>query len=521
MQKRRFTLSLRTALIGVNLIVLILPLAGIQLLRLYESSLVRQTESSLIAQGAFVAAFYRSLIIAEGTHDFAAMSVPLPAETKLNREGEWIPRPAVLDLADSVYLPPFPDPEPAQALNPETQRLGALLNPTLKDAQLTTLAGIRVVDTQGTIVASTGEDLGLSIAHGEEVRAALNGIPTSHIRRKKDPVETNQLDGLSRTSRVRIFVSHPIVLHDRLIGAVLLSRTPPSILQALYAKRDLLILSGILLLTLVVLMASLTHRLITRPMSRLVNYAHTITSGESKDTELSPGQLPRLRELAQLQTNIMAMAESLEERARYLQDYARHISHEFKTPLASIRGAIELLQDHRNEMSDEQYQRFMNNAHADTDRLQRLTDRLNELTQAELRPLSPMRQPLLPLVQEASIGLRAAKLDICGSLEGADARVDADTLTSILTILFDNAEHHCATRITASWHDNALYIGNDGEPISNANRSQIFTPFFTTRREQGGTGLGLSIARTLLSRLGAQIELDPNSPQPQFMIRFA
>ena len=41
---------------------MILPLAGIQILRLYESALVRQTESQLLAQGAFVTAVYRQLL---------------------------------------------------------------------------------------------------------------------------------------------------------------------------------------------------------------------------------------------------------------------------------------------------------------------------------------------------------------------------------------------------------------------------------------------------------------------------
>ena len=52
-------LRLRTVLILVNLIVLALPVAGIQVLRIYESALVRQTESELIAQGEDVGKFKR------------------------------------------------------------------------------------------------------------------------------------------------------------------------------------------------------------------------------------------------------------------------------------------------------------------------------------------------------------------------------------------------------------------------------------------------------------------------------
>ena len=45
---------------AVNLVVLCLPLGGIAVLRIYESALVRQTESELIAQAAFIASTYRA-----------------------------------------------------------------------------------------------------------------------------------------------------------------------------------------------------------------------------------------------------------------------------------------------------------------------------------------------------------------------------------------------------------------------------------------------------------------------------
>ena len=102
-------LRLRTVLIGINLVVLLLPLAGIQLMRLYESALVRQTESALIAQAAFIAAFYRSLLLEEAQATWRASSHEIPAIDRTWVEGQWLPYPPVLDLAESSRLPPFPD----------------------------------------------------------------------------------------------------------------------------------------------------------------------------------------------------------------------------------------------------------------------------------------------------------------------------------------------------------------------------------------------------------------------------
>ena len=113
--KRLPRVSLRTVLIGINLAVLLLPVAGIQVMRLYESALVRQTESALIAQAAFIAAFYRSLVVEQ--HDQALETIGREIRTIDGswRDGRWSPRSATLDLATTPVLSPFPDGRPGEA----------------------------------------------------------------------------------------------------------------------------------------------------------------------------------------------------------------------------------------------------------------------------------------------------------------------------------------------------------------------------------------------------------------------
>ena len=60
-----------------------------------------------------------------------------------------------------------------------------------------------------------------------------------------------------------------------------------------------------------------------------------------------------------------------------------------------------------------------------------------------------------------------------------------------------------------------------GRPgISTGNASQVFEPFFTTRRDMGGTGMGLAIVKTLLLAHGGQISLDEVDSGSRFRIRF-
>ena len=500
--------SLRTLLIALNLFVFILPIAGIQILRLYESALVRQTESTLIAQSAFISAFYRSLLQSE-TENWLSRSIPLPPNYAKPSTSPWIPQPPTLDLATSTIYPPFPDPQSGIKTKQFLSAVADKLNPTLKDAQLTTLAGIRVVDTNGIIVASTGTDIGQSIAHGPEIAAALKGQSTSRLRTKSDIVEAAAINSLSRTSGIRVFVASPIILQERLVGAVLLSRTPPSIVQALYAKRWLLAQSLGLVMLLVISMSLLAHRLITRPIKRIVDTAEEISAGRTESTSRLQRRDPVISELSRLQHSIVQMGSTLEARAEYLRDFVRQITHEFKTPLAGIKGATELIDEHSAEMSEAQLRRFLDNISSDTDRLQALTERLNQLTQAELSPDQGKKNLLSNVVTDLENNFRELlfRIDIPSDIE-----VDESHTRSAIEIILSNAVQHGATETSLVLSGSTLTIQNNGAPISEGNADKVFVPFFTTKRESGGTGLGLSIAQTLLNKTGATLRLSEPNP---------
>src|SRR3546814_1626269 len=60
-------------------------------------------------------------------------------------------------------------------------------------------------------------------------------------------------------------------------------------------------------------------------------------------------------EIQGLYRDFAVMAAAIERRSRYLRDFAHAMSHEFKTPLSGIRGAIELLEDHDATMRSEEH----------------------------------------------------------------------------------------------------------------------------------------------------------------------
>ncbi|HZW75815.1 MAG TPA: histidine kinase dimerization/phospho-acceptor domain-containing protein [Caldimonas sp.] len=348
---------IRTVLLGANIVLLLLPLTGVWILHLYESALIRQTESELMAQAALLAASYRSAWLAAGgiANSELPQAQPITTDPYFPGQRAFPPLIAVLDLSDDPVLPPPDEATPASvAVEPHAKAAGEQLQPVLREAQTLTLAAVRLVDRQGIVVATTAGELGLSLQQQYEVSAALSGAAVSTLRRRawKDPRPA--LDSFSRTSDLRVFVALPALLEDgagneRVLGAVILSRTPRSITQALYAKRVPIAIMVLVLLGGGACIAWLIARLIAQPIAIVTREARRVAAGEN--TQMPPLARPMTREVAELSSSLVTMAATLERRAEYIGGFATAVSHEFKTPLTAMNGTIELLADHLESCS--------------------------------------------------------------------------------------------------------------------------------------------------------------------------
>jgi two-component system sensor histidine kinase ChvG len=187
------------------------------------------------------------------------------------------------------------------------------------------------------------------------------------------------------------------------------------------------------------------------------------------------------------------------------------VSHEFKTPIAGIRGALELLDEHGPSMTAQDRARFLANAAADAERLQRLVQRLLDLARADMATIGA----------DATADVVAAAVRVADSFRSdrfavqvtgataATARITPEVLETLLETLLENSRQagaRIATIAIAAGDPVRIIIADDGPGIAPADRERIFEPFFTGRREAGGTGLGLAIARSLLAASGGTIE---------------
>ena len=493
----RLRLRLRSVLMLVSLLILMLPLVGLYALRLHETTLLHRTQDDLTIAAAALASGFRAAL-AEAGGDLATS--PAPFATPRLGFGS-VPVKAALLGARTAGVP-----------LPAAAAAGRQLGPLVATTAAATGAAIRLLDAQGIVVASTAGDIGLSLAHVDDIAAALAGAPVSSLRAAAG-APAAQGKPLVRGAMVDVLLVLPIAGGTDQAGAVAISRQPANILDTLRAKQGLLTQGGVVFLAVALAVALLTARTLVLPIRRLALAAGRVSRGETGRFERYRHY--RVHELADLADSVEAMAVNLQTRAAYLRDFSHHLSHELKTPIAAARGALELLRDHLQEMAPKEAKRFVDNAVADIDRLEHLTARLIALAQADMASLDAEAVDVLAVAR----GVEA--ISVCASAPVL-ACISRSALAAVLVNLADNARQHGATSVTASARAVAggveLLVRDNGSGISPGNRGRIFDPFFTTRQAEGGSGLGLAICRTLLRNAGGSIELAPSLAGTAFRI---
>lgn len=219
-------------------------------------------------------------------------------------------------------------------------------------------------------------------------------------------------------------------------------------------------------------------------------------------------------------------------------DFVSTVSHELRTPLTSIKGFAETLLNSGDMLNDEQKKRFIGIIKNQTDRLTRLVENLLTVSRLEgqkdktiykeidfERFLNQLVQILAPKIASHKV-----ELEIAPNLPPIWA--DSDKLEQIMTNLIDNAAKYSqpGTNIKISGNyakDSSdfleITVSDNGVGIPQEALSKIFTKFSRIdnplTRNVEGTGLGLYITKTLVEKLGGQINAYSNGKGSQFVVK--
>lgn len=221
------------------------------------------------------------------------------------------------------------------------------------------------------------------------------------------------------------------------------------------------------------------------------------------------------------------MRSHLKKSIEHQQQYERarkqliaSISHDLRTPLASIKGYVEGLEDGiaRNEEMQKKYYRVIKSK---TDQLDRLIEDLFEFSKFELEQLSidkglvNSRGFFQETLQNAQLDYQNVELIMEEPLPSVSLNIDSGRIKQVMANLIDNAVKYGGTKVVmkVEIRDGFLQVSivDNGQGINEEDLPLIFKPFFrgekSRSRESGGTGLGLAIVKYIVEAHGGKIDV--------------
>jgi two-component system, OmpR family, sensor histidine kinase KdpD len=233
-----------------------------------------------------------------------------------------------------------------------------------------------------------------------------------------------------------------------------------------------------------------------------------------------------LTDQAALAIERINLAEDV-ERARLTAETERlrsalltSISHDLRTPLASILGAATTLKSYRKTLDDAAQDELAGTIQEESERLNRFISNLLDMTRLESGAIAP-RTEMVDIADVVGSALRRAgpvladhRLEIDLESDLPMLKLDPVLFEQVLFNLLDNAAKYTppdtAIRLRAA-HDGALArltISDEGAGIAPGDLERIFDKFYRVQagdRKRAGTGLGLAIARGFVEAMGGTI----------------
>lgn len=239
---------------------------------------------------------------------------------------------------------------------------------------------------------------------------------------------------------------------------------------------------------------------------------HLIPSGNGNNDEISELE----RHVSKMAHHIQQQWSALKQQDSLRREMVANISHDLRTPLASLQGYLETLCIKYHDLSDSEKMKYLKTTSRQASSLQKLIDGLFELAKLEAREHQPEMQnfPLLELIYDvvAKFEIRTQQkqitLEIDSETENPIVYADLALIERVLDNLISNAIYYSHTDsmikvIIEAPQDNSLTIRviDNGCGISKEQQPLVFERFHqahTPERTDGHAGLGLCIVKKII-----------------------
>ncbi len=369
-------------------------------------------------------------------------------------------------------------------------------------------SNIYITDANGRVIYdSTGRDVGKDYSQWRDVLLTLRG---------EYGARTSFIDlGRKKTVAKEMVVAAPIKLGNEIIGVVSLA-TPIAGLELHLATETRYMQNTMYkALALALFFGFLLSLLFSRSINKIAHYADKMASGETVETPSLLDQ--RLADLAESVANLRQQLDG----KKYVENYIHSLTHELKTPITGIQGAVELIKE---GLPPEEQERFIENIGNSNNRMARLVDRMLNLAKLESQTqvvratefnLTPTLQRLID-ERQTILECKGLKIKL-DCRDAVKSQGDAMLLSQAIGNLLDNAisfaDEGSDLEIKATTHgqQTRLSVKNKGELIPDYALTRIYERFFSlpskvdAKQARKSTGLGLSFVKEIMKLHKGQV----------------
>ena len=311
-------------------------------------------------------------------------------------------------------------------------------------------------------------------------------------------------------------------INGDVVGYILVTEQTNEILTAVEERKNFIIRTVLAIAIVILIFLIFLNRYILKPIGGLVAYTESI---KAKDESMGKIEkfLSRSDELGLLSRSLNNMTKDLQYRTQKAENSSADLAHEIRNPLASLKGASELLDNTTDKIERTKLIKLLSH---DVERIERLITDYSQMLKDEAS-LSREKMKILDVdnllknvidefnntnaVMEKNIKFLISRKNLNGGklqLLGIENRLE-----QVLANLLDNAVSFSPQNSTitidvdSSKEFLSLKIKDLGPGFNEVNTEKIFKRFYSNRPEKFGehSGLGLNIVKSIVEMHGGKV----------------
>ncbi|MDD6466836.1 MAG: HAMP domain-containing sensor histidine kinase [Erysipelotrichaceae bacterium] len=354
------------------------------------------------------------------------------------------------------------------------------------------------------VVSDYTRDISHLFIKDQEVEAFvgtyLRGTPLLKIVKEKMPFTDDTMESTMMIEGERVFYKVRVIDAKTIVISFMGDSYSRAIANNLFNSISNLaaLVVGTIYLLLVLWVSFLLH-----PLNQIRTYIERIRNGEPAELKID-----RNDEIGEVAFALVNMREELRHQDEVKEEMIHNISHDLKTPIATIKSYGESIKDgiYPYETLEKSVDVIIENA----DRLEKkvhsllFLNRLDYLLSSNEMEMKDIQMKEIVEVVLLSLKVIRPEIQMTVDLEPTIFRGNEESWRVLVENLVDNALRYAESNITITLRNGYFSVANDGPSLSQERMEKLFKPF--EKGSKGKFGLGLSICYKIVTAYGYTIE---------------